>query len=196
MGRWARRWKWTRTSPGVTATSAGMSTRSRERKSLEQSRVPLPRQATLLAATAQPLKPDPLRRLDEQQQTASVAVHAEVVEVAPESPVKRRVLVLNRQVPMAPASVGDGLDSPSETRTPCLALHAPPSLPGALPIQGEPQKVEGGRTLAAPLSVPRTPDRCASEWNRPSGSRCARSTTFRSPGDMSPNVEASVMFPS
>ena len=30
IGRWARRWKWTRTAPGVTATSAGISTRSRK----------------------------------------------------------------------------------------------------------------------------------------------------------------------
>lgn len=38
--------------------------------------------------------------------------------------------------------------------------------------------------------------RCASEWNRPSGSRCARSTTSSSSGDMLPNVEALDMVPS
>jgi TnpA family transposase len=38
--------------------------------------------------------------------------------------------------------------------------------------------------------------RCVSAWNRPSGSRCARSTPFTSPGDMSSNVEALAMVPS
>ena len=38
--------------------------------------------------------------------------------------------------------------------------------------------------------------RCASEWNRPSGSRRARSTTFSSCSDMPPDVDASDMVPS
>src|SRR4029453_19059028 len=38
--------------------------------------------------------------------------------------------------------------------------------------------------------------RCASELNRPSGSRFALSTTLKSPGDMASNVWASVMVPS
>jgi hypothetical protein len=33
-------------------------------------------------------------------------------------------------------------------------------------------------------------------WNRPSGSRCARSTPFSSSGDMRSNVEALDMVPS
>ena len=33
-------------------------------------------------------------------------------------------------------------------------------------------------------------------WNRPSGSRCARSTTSNSSGDMSSNVDALAMVPS
>ena len=37
--------------------------------------------------------------------------------------------------------------------------------------------------------------RCASEWNRPSGSLRALSTTLTSPVDMDPSVNASVMFP-
>ena len=37
--------------------------------------------------------------------------------------------------------------------------------------------------------------RCASEWNRPSGSLCARSTTLSSDVDMNSSVNASAMFP-
>ena len=62
---------------------------------LEQSVKPLPGQATTLTAAAQPLVPDPLRRFDEQLQTSKVAVHAEVVEVSPESPCERGLLVLD-----------------------------------------------------------------------------------------------------
>ena len=42
----------------------------------------------------------------------------------------------------------------------------------------------------------RTLIRCASAWNHPAGSRCARSTTFKSPGDMSSNACASGLVPS
>jgi len=36
----------------------------------------------------------------------------------------------------------------------------------------------------------------ANEWNRPAGSRFARSTPFTSPGDLSSHVEALAMVPS
>jgi hypothetical protein len=50
---------------------------------------------------------------------------------------------------------------------------------------------QGGPAPAAAASPPsRTSIRCASEWNGPSGSRCARSTTFSSGGDMLSNVDA------
>src|SRR5206468_2625743 len=106
----------------------------------------------------QPLEPDSLRRPDDQLQTTKVAVDAEVVEVTLESPAERCVLVLDRQMSMASAPIGDGLDGPSEARTPCLAPYHPSSIPGATPIQGESEKVEGGRTLATLLPCQRTPE--------------------------------------
>lgn len=50
-------------------------------KALEQLAEPLPIEMRLLAPTAEPLVPGPLRLRDEHQQTAKVAAHAYVAEV-------------------------------------------------------------------------------------------------------------------
>jgi hypothetical protein len=82
---------------------------------IEQIREPFPSETCALAATTQPFVPGPPRCFDEEQQTAKVSAHAEVVEVASQSSRERCVLILYRKVPMAMemAPIGDGLDCPS-----------------------------------------------------------------------------------
>src|SRR5439155_2899485 len=117
----------------------------------EEIRKPLPSETLALAATAQPLVPGPLRRFDESQQTPKIATHAEVVEVASQASTERGVLCLNRLMPMASTPIVDGLLGPSQARPPSLAPHPPVTCAGTPPIEREPQKVKGGRTLTALL---------------------------------------------
>src|SRR4051794_26499330 len=101
----------------------------------------------LLATTAEPLEPSPLRFLDEHQQTAKVAADAEVVEVASDARRERGMLRLDRQVSMASTPFGDVLYCPSQPRMPGLAHHPPSAAPGTPPVQREPEEVEGGRAF-------------------------------------------------
>jgi hypothetical protein len=88
-----------------------------------------------------------------------VAVDPEVVEVAPQAPMERGVLILDRLMPMAAAPVVDGLLSPSEAHAPRLAPHPPVPVPGSPPIEREPDNVKGGRTFATLLRLGRRPKR-------------------------------------
>lgn len=92
----------------------------------------------------QTLRDDRLRRL----QAAHVPVHAEVVDVALHLPRERGVLLFDRQVPVVPAPVVCGPNGPRKARTPGLARDRPPSPPGSPPVPGEPEEVEGRRTLS------------------------------------------------
>jgi len=67
---------------------------------------------------------------EETQQTTKVAVHAEVVEVARQSSRERCMLVLDREVSVAPTPLGDGLDCPPQARMPSLAPHRPSTATG------------------------------------------------------------------
>ena len=75
---------------------------------------PFPAEMRLLAPTAKPLVPDPLRLPDEQQQTADVAVDAKVVEVTLDAPRERGMLHLDGLMSMAATPVRDGLNGPSD----------------------------------------------------------------------------------
>ena len=86
-----------------------------------------------------------------------VAADTEVVEVAPQAPMERGVLVLNRLMPMAAAPVVDGRLGPSEACAPRLAPHPPVPVPSSPPIEREPDTVKGGRTFATLLLLGRTP---------------------------------------
>src|SRR5262249_8656135 len=126
---------------------------------LEQLAELLPGEMRLLAPTAEPLVPGPLRFLGEHEQAAKVPAHAEVVEVALDASRERGVLHLDRQVSMATTPVRDVLYRPSQACMPSLARHPPSAAPSALPVQREPEEVEGDRTLAAPLRCRRSPER-------------------------------------
>src|SRR5919109_579623 len=128
-----------------------------QRSLSEEIRTPFPRKTLALAATAQPLVPGTLRRSDELQQTLKVAIHAEGVEVASQTSTERRVLCLNRLMPMASTPIVDGLLGPSQARPPRLAPHPPVTYAGTPPIEGKPHKVKGGRTLTALLRHWRAP---------------------------------------
>src|SRR5713226_1644996 len=62
-------------------------------------------------------------------------------------------------MPMASTPVGDGLDGPSQARTPCLERRPPVPSSSSFPINGEPEKVEGGRSLSFLLPRWRSPER-------------------------------------
>ena len=126
---------------------------------IEKISEPFPGETLALASAAEPLVPDPLRRLDEQQQTTEVAADAEVVEVASQSSRERRVLNLDRKVPMEMAPIGDGLNRPSQARPPSLARHPPATPTRARPVEREPEEVEGSQTFPALLPRRRTPER-------------------------------------
>jgi hypothetical protein len=79
--------------------------------------------------------------------------------VTSQAPLERGVLSLDRQRPMATAPGVDGLFRPSQARLPCLAPHPPVPLAGPPPVEGEPYKVTGGRTLPTLLRLWRTPKR-------------------------------------
>src|SRR5262247_2012594 len=128
-----------------------------QRSLSEEIRKPCPRKTLALAATAPPLVSGTLRCSDESQQTLKVAIHAEVVAVASQTSTERRVLCLNRLMPMASTPIVEGLLGPSQARPPRLAPHPPVTVPGTRPIQREPQKVKGGRTLTALWRRWRTP---------------------------------------
>src|SRR5262249_5747367 len=95
----------------------------------------------------------------ESQQTLKVAMHADVVEVASQTSTERRVLCLNRLMPMASTPIVEGLFGPSKARPPRLAPHPPVPCAGPPPIEGKPHKVKGGRTLPALLRHWRAPKR-------------------------------------
>jgi hypothetical protein len=65
------------------------------------------------ACRAQPLKPGPPRRTFQDEETSEVAVHPEVVKVAPEASQERGVLLFDRLVPLALTEVVDRLLRPS-----------------------------------------------------------------------------------
>jgi hypothetical protein len=77
--------------------------------------------------------------------------------VASQMSTERGVLWLNRLMPMASTPVVDGLLGPSQARPPRLAPHPPVTCAGPPPIEREPHKVKGGRTLTALLRRWRTP---------------------------------------
>jgi hypothetical protein len=60
---------------------------------IEKIRESLPGETRALAATTQSLVPGPSRCFDEEQQTAKVSAHAEIVEVASQSSRERCVLM-------------------------------------------------------------------------------------------------------
>jgi hypothetical protein len=72
---------------------------------------------------------------------------------------ERGVLLLDRQVPMASAPVGDGRDGPSQARPARLERRHPSASPSSPPIEGEPEEVEGRRSLAARLPRRRARER-------------------------------------
>jgi hypothetical protein len=123
----------------------------------EKVRESLPVEPLALAATAQPLVPGPLRRLDEPQQTPKVAADAAVIEMTSQAYTERGVLLLDRRVPMATAPVVDGRLCPSEARPPRLAPHLPVTCTGTHPITREPHTVKGGRTFPTLLCLWWTP---------------------------------------
>ena len=81
-----------------------------------------------------------------------VAVHSEVVEVSDQASRERCVLVLDRQVPVAPTPFGDGSIEPPQALAPRLAPHLPASAPRPSPVHREPEKVERARPLPTTLS--------------------------------------------
>jgi len=85
---------------------------TRERQLIEKIREPFPGETRALAATTQPLVPGPPRCFDEKQQTAKVAAHAEVVEVAAQSSRERCMLNPYRKMSMVMTPIRDGLDRP------------------------------------------------------------------------------------
>src|SRR5262249_62078088 len=94
-------------------------------------------------------------------QTLQVPIDPEVVVVALQATPEPGVLRRHFLVPLAAAPGVDGLDGPSQTRTPRLACQPPTPLPGSPPVQREPQEVEGGRTFAVLL-----PQRRPLEWHQ------------------------------
>ena len=120
---------------------------------------PLPGEMLALAPMAKPFVPGSPRRLDEQQQAAEVAAAAEVVEVASQASRERSVLCLDRMVSMATTPIVDGLNRPSQARTPSLTTPSPTMLPGTGPIEREPKEIEGRRTSTALLPRRRAPKR-------------------------------------
>ena len=76
----------------------------------------------------------------------------EVVEVSDQASRERCVLVLDRQVPVAPTPFGDGSIEPPQALAPRLAPHLPASAPRPSPVHREPEKVERARPLPTALS--------------------------------------------
>jgi len=112
----------------------------------------LPGETLALAATAQPLEPDPPGHIDQAGQAAEVAVHPEVVEVSDQASRERRLLRLDREVPVAPAPLADGLHRPPQARTPGLTPQGPLTAAGPTPVEREAEEVKGIRTFPAALA--------------------------------------------
>ena len=87
----------------------------------------------------------------------SVAYDPEVVVVTPQASRERRMLLLDREVSVAPTPVVHGAYRPCQARRPCLARHLPTPSSGSAPIQREAEEVEGVRTLPALLTLRRWP---------------------------------------
>src|SRR5262245_41830037 len=92
-------------------------------------------------------------------QTATVAIHSEVIEVSTNATHERCVLVGNRLVALAAAPVVDGANRPSEPRTPRLARQSPALPSSRPPVQREPEEVKGARTFPTRRSLRRLPER-------------------------------------
>ena len=86
--------------------------------------------------------PVPLRGVDQQPQTASIATHAKVIEVPLDASRERGVLHGHRQVSMATTPGGGDSNRSLQTRGPCLTPHTPSTTAGSSPVQREPQEVE------------------------------------------------------
>src|SRR5271157_4863635 len=143
----------------ATAPDSDRDPGTRERKLFEKISEPFPIETLALASAAEPLIPSPLRRHDDQQQTTKVPAHAEVVEVAPQASRERCMLNLYRKMSMVTTPIRDGLDRPSQARTPSLARDPPTSPTRSRPVEREPEEVEGGQTFPALLPRRRTPER-------------------------------------
>jgi len=84
--------------PGVSLPTKNPAFRSAERpgqwEAIEQNLESFPGKTPTLAATAQPLEPDPLRHCDPTGQAAKVTVHPKVVKVTDKTSRERCVLRL------------------------------------------------------------------------------------------------------
>jgi hypothetical protein len=76
------------------------------------------------------------------------------------------VLLLDRQMPMASAPVGDGRDGPSQSRLARLERRRPLTPASSAPVKGEPEEVEGRRELADQREAATHPARRAIEASR------------------------------
>src|SRR5262245_66311151 len=101
-------------------------------------------------------------------------MHAEVVEVTSQTSTERGVLCLNRLMPMASTPIVEGLLGPSQARPPRLAPHPPVPCAGPPPIEHEPHKVKGGRTLTTLLRRWRSEERRVGKSGDLGGRRIAR----------------------
>ena len=122
-----------------------------ERVHAKHPRESSPRQARRLTSAAEPPTPAPLHPAKELNQASLVSIHPEVVDVPVHASDERGVLLLDRHVPVATTPVVDGLERPSQARTPCLAPHLPSTSERSTPVQREPQKIEGRRSLPTRL---------------------------------------------
>lgn len=76
-------------------------------------------------------------------QTSDIAIDAEVVKVALNTPTQGDVLIGNRLVPMALTPVIDGSDRPVESARARLALGGPVPLTVTPPVPSKAQEIEG-----------------------------------------------------
>ena len=70
--------------------------RLRERKVTQQTLEPLPREASALTPAVEPLPPGALDEVHHRVEAAGIPTHPEVVEVALQPPLERRVLLLHK----------------------------------------------------------------------------------------------------
>ena len=109
----------------------------------------LPAYASALTSSTEPLPPRPPCMKDQAMEASGVTRNAEVVHVPVEPARERCVLILDREMPVAPTPLVDEPDSSSEARASSLERHAPQSGETSSPEDREAEEIDAAWTFPA-----------------------------------------------